>query len=256
MKRSFWKAMVISGALVMAMGVQAQVKFSADFSGDAGYVDGPVVGQPASGSQWIDANPGAPATSIAVVDDALAVIGDGVGGKWIYVMIPVQKDIFYVSFDGIYTGDGTMANIGVSLSDTVNFNLDGNPAPTYNEQGAMVRFADNGLIDSRNGDGAGGGSFTKLADVPYNDGVKFFVRMEVDPAAGFVNVFVKKDGDAAETTIAQDFTFRRFNSVETDGCNCIVIFDNNSDRSLPGIGITFDNFTIYGAAPVAEWSLF
>lgn len=250
--------LAISFVVLGSMAVNAQVFFSADFSKDAGYIDGSVLGQPAdSTDQWMDANADVtPATNFIVEDGALSIIGNGIGGKWVYIPIPVQQDIFTISFEGTYVGDGTMTNIGVCLSDTENFNLDGNAVPTYNEQGAMIRFADDGLIDARDGDGAGGGSFTKLADVPYNDGTKFYVRAVIDPYVQVESVYVRKEGETEETAIAEDFGFRRVNSDTTGGVNALVIFDNNSDRSLPGIGLIFDNFVIYGSTDVESWSLF
>lgn len=249
--------MVMVLVLAASMAGQAQVFSSADFSKDAGYADGSVLGQPTNAaSQWTDANPGVPSVNFLVEDGKLSIIGDGTGGRWVYLPIPVQQGVFNFSFEGVYVGDGTMTNIGVCLSDTENFNLDGNAVPTYNEQGGMIRFADNGLIDVRNGDGVGGGSFTKLADVPYNDGEVFYVRAVVDAYLWNITVFVRKQGQTEETMIAEEYGFRRNNSPVTEGVNALVIFDNNSDRSLPGIGLILDNFVLFGSTPVNEWSLF
>ena len=252
--------MVIALAIGIAVDVQSQTILSVDFSTAQGYTDGPIAGQPTgSDNPWINANPGVSTDSYLIENEMLSVIGDGVGGKWIMINMPVQKDVFTVEFEATYVGDGTMSNVGVSISDTVNFTLDGNTTPTYNEQGAMIRFAGSGILDVRDGDGNGGGSFTKLVDIAYNDGVKLYIREVIDALANLVTVYVQKEGEVDETLVAEDYGFRRTTSAETDGLNCITIFDNNSDASIPGVGIIFDNFLLYGGegpTSVSEWSVF
>ncbi len=253
-------------AVVFLMGagnIHAQTFFLIDFSPANGYVDGELEGQPAGSDLyfWIKPNPASNLASMYIENEALTVMGDGGGGKWIYTEIPLQQDVFGVTFDGVYFGDGTQTNIGVSFSDTVNFGINGDELPTYNEQGAMIRFAGNG-IDMRNGDGAGGGSFTKLVETPYVDGVKFYLRAEIDPSIDKFSVWVRKEGQTEETMIAENYGFRRATSAETNGVNCMTIFDNNSDGSIAGVGIIFDNFVFYGpdgptgGTAVSEWALY
>lgn len=253
----------VLGLLIGVTSVQAQTFFSATFSANEGYVDGPIMGQPANADLfWNNTNATVSVDTMKIENGALSVIGDGVGGKWIFIEYPVQQDTFTATFDVVYVGDGTMTNIGVSFSDTFNFELDGNTFPTYNEQGAMIRFAGNGVLDARNGDGAGGGSFSKLVSINYNDGVKLFFRAEIDAMGNFFSVYVRKDGEAEEVLVAEDYTFRRFNSEILNGLNCITIFDNNSDSSIPGVGLIIDNFVLYGPdgpsepVRVSEWNLF
>lgn len=255
-KMGVWAILLLLGTI----GAQAQTILTADFSAAQGYVNGPVAGQPAGGGAvWTNPNSAVSIDSFKVENEALSIIGDGVGGKWVVINIPTQKDIFAAEFEGTYVGDGTMSNIGVSFSDTENFKIDGNTTPTYNEQGAMVRFAGNGILDVRNGDGAGGGSFTKLVDFAYNDGVKFYIRAVIDAFANLVTVYVHKEGETEEILIAEDYGFRRATSTVTNGLNCMTIFDNNSDSSKAGVGIIFDNFKVYGPdglTPVSEWSIY
>jgi len=252
------KSILTNGAVALALflgisSAHAQIIYSTSFSAAEGYADGVIVGQPANGSvQWENANEAVGVANFQIVNEELSIIGDGTGGKWIKIAIPKQENAFTAEFEGYYVGDGTRVNIGVSFSEAANFELDGNAIPTWNEQGAMVRFANDNLIDVRNGDGAGGGSFTKLADVLYNDGKKFYIRAEVDVYNNRVTVYVHKDGETKETLLAEDYGFRRF-TLEVD---CITIFDNCSDGSIAGVGLALDNFVLYGSASVPEWALY
>ena len=246
----------VSIIMVCSLCAGAQTLLSIDFSATAGYTDGGFLAeQPSKGTAWTDA--GTSADSMYIEKGTLAVIGTGAGGKWNYITFPVIKTPIIFTFEGVYVGDGTRANVGVCLSDTDNFNLDSNAAPTYNEQGAIIRFANDSLIDVRNGDGVGGGAYEKLEDILYNDLVKFYIRALVDPAAGEVTIFVRKEGEKSETKIAENYGFRRNVSTTTKGLNCLAIFENSSDGSIADVGFYFDNFVITAQpTDVQEWALF
>jgi hypothetical protein len=112
-----------------------------------------------------------------------------------------------------------------------------------------------GVIDVRDGDWAGGGSYAALATFNYQDGKRFHIRMEVDPKAWTCDVYVQKEGDADETQLALGYGFRRLPTVETDGSNCLAIWHQGAD-AVAGGSCLLDNFVVYGPTQVANWALF
>lgn len=253
-------AMIFVALLLSAIAVDsaiAQVIFSTGFSAAEGYVDGPLIGQPASGTQkWIDANPNVPADSFNVENEMLAIIGKGSGGKWALMPIPVQKGVFTMTWDWRFVGpENGVADIGVCVSDSVIFEVvDGNPVPNYNEQGMMVRFYTGGVVEARDGDWAGGGTYGALREVRYQDGKLLKVRVVIDASAWTFDVYITKEGES-EILLADDYGFRQAPSEETGGLNCIVIWDNGT-ADMTGNGCTIDNLTLFGPAPVPHWSLY
>jgi hypothetical protein len=227
-------------------------------------MNGPLIGQPAgSSAQWINANPDVLTDDIKIEDGALVIQDVTAGGRWAVIDIPTQKGIFSVTWDWQYVGLETgSVDVGICLSDKLNFELvDGNPVPNYNEHGTMIRMYSAGLVDVRDGDWEGGGTYAALAELKYQDGVRFSIRLEVDAAGWTFDAFFKKEGDATETMIADDYGFRRLPTAESDGTNCLVIWDNAVAATL-GNGVILDNFLIYGPdgpsipVSVSDWALF
>ncbi len=257
MKKVF---VVVIALLLGATGVQAQVYYSADFSAAEGYVNGPVVGQPAGATaQWINANPNVLTDDIVIENEQLVISDVSAGGRWVTLEIPTLQENFSVSFDWKFVGDaaGTM-DVGICLSDSLNFELiDGNPVPNYNEQGTMIRTYAEGLIDVRDGDWAGGGEYKALAELNYQDGKNIHIRMEINPVEWIFDVYFQKEGDAEETMIAEEYGYRRLPTEETDGINALVIWDNAVAGTL-GNTMIIDNFLVYGpeTTSVSDWSLF
>lgn len=244
--------------LIGITGVEAQVYFSADFSAAEGYANGPVVGQPKGASTvWEDANPDVPADLFVVENGALLINDATEGMSWVVMNIPVKQEPFSVSWDWQYTGDSTtVTDVGICLSDRANFELiDGNPVPNYNEQGSMMRMYTAGVVDVRNGDWSGGGAYETLTTFNYQDGKRFHVRMEIDPKAWTYDVYIQKEGDAAETKLAFGYGFRRLPTAETDGLNCIAIWHQGAD-AVAGGKCLLDNFMIYGPADVGNWAIY
>lgn len=242
--------------LVFVMGVQAQVYLSVDFSAAQGYADGPVIGQPAkSAVQWTDFNPDTPATTYVVDNGALLIKEETVDAHWAVMDIPVMKETFTAAWDMQFIGESAgIIDVGICFSDKANYELDGNSVPTYNEQGTMVRTNPQGFIDARNGDLEGGGEYPATT-FNYQDGKKIHVRIEVDAKNLTYDVFLKKEGDATETQIADDYFFRRMPSDQTGGLNCLAIWQQGA-AAVVGSQCRLDNFIVYGKADVAAWSIF
>jgi hypothetical protein len=253
------KVFVVAIALLLgATGVQAQVFYSADFSAAEGYVDGPVVGQPAgAASQWTNANPDVSTDDFVVENEQLVVSDVSTGVRWVTLQIPTLQENFSVAFDWQFVGEATgTIDVGICLSDSVNFELiDGNPVPTYNEQGTMIRTYSAGMIDVRNGDWSGGGTYEALAELNYQDGKNIHIRMEINPVEWIFDAYFQKEGETEETMIADDYGYRRLPTVDTDGINALVIWDNSVDTTL-GSSMIIDNFVVYGPTSVSDWALF
>ena len=104
----------------------------------------------------------------------------------------------------------------------------------------MVRTNPQGFIDARNGDLEGGGEYPATT-FNYQDGKKIHVRIEVDAKNLTYDVFLKKEGDATETQIADDYFFRRMPSDQTGGLNCLAIWQQGA-AAVVGSQCRLDNF--------------
>lgn len=251
------RALTVSSALVCcAISANAQEFFSTSFSSAEGYVDGELVGQPANGDPvWIDRNDGDPALSYAVVNEQLVITQKGSGGEWVSIDIPLQTDgILFVTWDWQYVGPDTgIVDHGFCISDSANFNLDGNPNATFNEQGAMVRMQqDTPAIDARNGDWEGGGSYSSVGELLYQHGDVISMRYEINILDLTFDAFGSVAG-GDEVQLADDYGFRRIPTVENDGVNAISMWVNGSEA---GNQIIIDNIVVAGPAPVTEWTLY
>jgi len=234
----------------------AQVILDADFSSAQGYKDGPVVNQPTGASSlWLDGNATvAPAVNIVVQGEALVTTVNGVESKWVYIMIPVQKGKITVKWDWRYAGTAAgFVDTGFCISDSENFKISGaDTNPTFNEQGAMVRMTQDttngtGVIDVRNGDGKGGGSYAVTNPVLYLDGKKISMRMEIDIAALTLDVYATREGET-EVQIASGYGLRRNPTAATGGLNCLTIWEDVTAATSVGNQCIIDNIRITGAA--------
>jgi hypothetical protein len=255
------RALTFSSALVFcAVSVNAQTFFATSFSAAEGYTNGELVGQPAGGSPvWVDRNEADPALSYAVVNEQLVITQKGSGAEWVSIELPVQNDgILTVTWDWQYVGPDTgEVDHGFCISDTANFlAVDGNAAANFNEQGAMIRMQqDTPAIDARNGDFAGGGSYAADASVEYQSGTKYAMRYEIDVFGLTFDAFATPEG-GSEIQFANDYGFRRIPTVETDGINAIVLWDNGAEA---GNQIIIDNIVVSGPegpTNVSEWALY
>ncbi len=252
---------LMSLALCVA-NVHAQVIFSADFSSAEGYTDGLLVDQPAGASElWVDGVANTPAVNFELVDEALVTTVDLSGSKWVYIMFPLQKESITATWDWRYVGpaDG-MVDTGINFSDSANFNLDSNPDLTWNEQGAMIRMTHDlangeGVIDVRDGDWDGGGSYSITNEVKYQDGVKIFMRAEINIQDWIYTVYAQREGEQ-EIEIARDFGFRRLPSAENEGLNCLALWEDVSDATFEGNQCIIDNIVVFGPTSISNWSLY
>ncbi len=252
---------IICMALVCASPVFAQTVFQCNFSAAEGYSDGPLVGQPAGADdQWVDGVVNIPSEPYIVVENEQLMCNQLDGSDtWIWIPFPVQQEgDLTMTWDWQYIGpeDGNV-DVGMNISDSVNYNLDGNPDLTWNEQGAMTRMQEsNPIIDVRNGDWEGGGSYAADQEITYTDGSLFHMRMVVHIRDLTLDVYVQKEGESDEVMIAEGYGFRRIPSVETDGVNCLAIWlDGNTD----GTSAMIDNILIYGddgPTNVNNWSIY
>lgn len=262
MKKLKLFAFSLIGVGLLVGNVHAQSIFQADFSSAQGYIEGPLVGQPAGAAQvWQDGAPSSPAVNFEVLDEAMVTTVDLGGNTWVYIMFPVQQEFITATWDWRYVGpaDG-LVDTGINFSDTVNFNFDGNPALNWNEQGAMIRMTSDtangtGVIDVRDGDWEGGGSYGAMSEVKYQDGTTIHMRAEIDIVAWTYNVFARREGEQ-EVQLAQDFGFRRLPSAETNGLNCVALWEDVGDAAFEGNQCIIDNIVVAGPASLPDWSLF
>lgn len=259
------KKQILLSTLILCMcagGAYAQLIFTADFSSAQGYKDGPVVGQPTgAASKWLNGIEAIPADNIVVQNGAMVTTVTGADSKWVIMMLPVQKTTITVTWDWKYTGPADrFVDTGFCISDTGNFAISGDTEPTFNEQGAMVRMTNDttngtGVIDVRDGDWSGGGSYKVVTPVLYQDGKKISMRSEIDIKAWTFSVFAKREGEQ-EVQIADGYGFRRLPTAETDGLNCIAIWEDLASAEDVGGQCTIDNIVIAGPASLSDWALF
>lgn len=242
--------------------VEAQTIFSANFSEAQGYTEGPLVGQPANAEdQWVAATPDNVTDEFTVVDEHLEVTSNLTGGNWVTIPIEPQSGVWTITYDvqliGDFVGGETGANINVCLSDSNNFNLDGNPVPTWNEQGAMIRLNPSGNIDVRNGNWDGTGDISAFEDFSYLDGRTVTIRAEIDVTEEWINaVWASYEGETDEVLLAEFYGFRR--STSNGQIDTIVIAENGSDGSADGLTVIIDNIEVFGSegpTNVKHWSL-
>lgn len=251
------KSWVLSmGVFLLAVGgAQAQVIFSTSFSAAEGYVDGPITGQPAGGSAvWTDGY-NVPAADYITVENGAMVCrqnGDDLD-TWTYIEFPNQNsgDIT-VTFDWQYVGSAeSNIDVGFCISDKINFEFDGNPALGWNEQSAMCRMQQAAaVIDVRNGDWAGGGTYAAEVSYPYTDGKKIHMRYEIDLdyTDQYLTVYAQKEGES-EVLLANKYGFRR---EYIDGLNTIAIWVDGNAADVMAI---IDNIVIFGPADISNWPL-
>lgn len=253
---------LVMGSLVfIAPSGQAQVIFAADFSPAQGYKDGPLVGQPAGASTvWLNGNDAEGNQTFAVLNGQFVVTQETpeAGGnfdRWVLHPLPPQTGKFTVTFDWQYVGpaDGSV-DVGFCISATENYSIDGNDAPTYNEQGVMCRMQSGDgteLIDVRNGDWAGGGAYERADDFFYTTGTKFYMRYEIDAsqAVQTFDVYIRPEG-GNEVKLAESFGFRR---DCPNGLDTVAIW---MDGSFTGTKVIIDNILIAGPAPVGDWQVY
>ncbi len=258
------KSILRCSILLIAVGLL--VTFSTDanaqlikevrFAAEEGYTEGPLLGQPAGADNvWQEGNEGAEGNrdEIWVVSDGkLVITQDGQGSAiWGYIEFPEQLEgMITVTWEWQYFGpeDGTV-DIGLCISDTANFENDGNPALNWPEQSAMSRMQQNdGVIDVRDGDWFGEGDYAAFEEFPYADGILVYERFEIDLDNQTYDVYVQKEGQD-EVMLADDFGFR-YELIE--GLNAVTMWVNGADL---GTGAIVDNIVIAGPASVNDWAL-
>ncbi|MBN2326615.1 MAG: hypothetical protein JXR73_05625 [Candidatus Omnitrophica bacterium] len=242
--------------LISVMNVQGQIYFSTSFSEAEGYTNGPVMGQPAgSDAVWQD-GASVPSELYAYIEnEALVMYQNGDDqDTWVFIEFPNQNSgVMTVTWDWQYVGpEDSNIDVGVCISDKFNFEFDGNPLLGWPEQSAMTRMQqDSAVIDARNGDWSGGGTYDAFEAFSYTDGVKIYMRCEIalDPADQTYSVYAQKEG-GDEVQLAENFGFRR---EYIDGLNTVSIWVDGSAAETRTI---IDNIVISGPTPVTDWALY
>lgn len=243
--------------LAFAGGADAQLVKQINFSKAEGYVDGLLVGQPTSGDKWTAASVAQGENCFNVLNEAMYVHPDGTGVIWVYINIPVQtKAPVTATWDWQYFGaPENKMDLGFTVSDSNNYNNDGDPNTIFAEQCTPTRMGD--LIDARKGDWNGGGNWISDNGVVYRDGVLVHMRMVIDPREGewSFDVFAQREGEA-EVQVADDFEFRLAPTAETNGVNDISLWLNGGN---PETSVILDNIKIVGPDPIVDvnhWDLY
>ncbi len=256
MKKMLGLVVLCACMLLLVTGVEAQVVKEINFSAAEGYVDGLLIGQPAnSDSKWTAASEAQGVDTFMVENEAMLVHPDGTGTIWLNISFPVQHTGFLTAtWDWQYFGPPEKhMDLGFTIGDLANYLVDGDPYTVFNEQSAITRMGD--LIDARNGDWVGGGSWESANGVEYRDGVLVHMRMVVDIQEWYFDIYAQRDGEE-EALVADDFLFRRATSGETDGVNGITLWLNGGD---PETSVVLDNILLVGPEPIASvdsWDLF
>jgi len=250
--------LVFGSLVVIVPSGQAQVIFAADFSPAQGYQDGPVVDQPAGKTTvWLNGLNAVDNPAYAVLNEQLVITQevDASGNafdRWILYPLPAQTGKFTVTFDWQYVGptDGSI-DVGFCISATENFSIDGNDAPTYNEQGVMCRFQQGSKVfDACNGNWDGTSNYQRSEDIIFTDGTKYFMRYEIDAtqAVQTFDVYIRPEG-GTEVKLADMFGFRR---DCPNGLDTIAIW---VDGSFADTKVIVDNILVAGPTPVTDWQL-
>lgn len=257
MRKKLFQGFLCGCMLFLSVGsLHAQIVKQINFSTAEGYVDGLLVGQPAnSESKWTAASEAQGENTFMVQDEAMLVHPDGTGTIWLYISFPVQRIGFLTAtWDWQYFGPPEKhMDLGFTIGDLANYMADGDPYTVFNEQSSITRMGD--LIDARNGDWAGGGSWDSTNGVEYRDGVLVHMRMVVDIVEWYFDIYAQREGEE-EALVADNFLFRRATSGETNGVNGITMWLNGGD---PETSVVLDNILLAGPEPVVSvqnWDLF
>lgn len=111
---------------------------------------------------------------------------------WNNVSFPSQSNVFTMAFDVIPSAVGIDAVTGISSAS----------ASAYTDLACIIRFATNGMIDSRNGD-----TYKAASILPYVAGLSYRVVMTVNIATHTYSVTVTPAGQAP-VLIADQYAFR------------------------------------------------
>ncbi|MDP8245041.1 MAG: hypothetical protein P9L94_13230 [Candidatus Hinthialibacter antarcticus] len=261
MKTYFCLPVVCLIAAVFVFSPQAQVIKAVDFSAASGYVDGPVEDQGDGDSVWITGTASNGTSRFEVVNEKLVVTQNPDDSQWIYLFMPTLQGDFSATWDWQFIRAAEnvddvsdTVDFGFTFSDSVNFELtDGNPAINFNECGMMIRMNANPIsLDARDGDWAGGGTYTSVNPLDYRGGELISMRVEVNALEEIYDAYASYDG-GEEIMLADDYGFRRIASEETLGVNCIAIWCNGD---VHGNAVVIDDIVLYGASDVGEFSLY
>jgi hypothetical protein len=233
------------------------------FSKSEGYVSGPLVGQPSGSSAvWASASankgdsifPSYGKVFSVSTNETMLVhpdhSGTALGVIWVTVPFPTQKvGPLTATWDWQFFGMSDLgSDLGFTIGDTENFNIDGDPNTVFNEQSAITRMG--ALVDARKGDGLfeGGGDWISDNGVIFKDGVLIHMRMVLHLDDQSFDVFATRDGEE-EVQVADRFPFRRGMAATTGGVNGITMWLNNGDRATY---MTVDNILVKGPNDIVE----
>lgn len=118
------------------------------------------------------------------------LLGDSTG--WKHDAFAERTSPFALTFRAVPAGDAIDGVMGVSSA----------PASGFADLAAIVRFAPDGRIDVRNG-----GWYTADAELPYQEGVGYTFRLEIDLPGTSYDVTVTPDGEDP-VRIASGYAFR------------------------------------------------
>lgn len=240
--------------------LDAQELLNINFSAAQGYMNGPVVGQPAgAANQWLNlVDTGiaglAPADPYFIDSEKLVVAQDGSGASWVYIEFPPQtKGDLILTWDWQYVGpEDENIDVGINLSDSANYSLDITEGSLsgWGRQTTTARMREGGgVIDLYNGD-----SYDVLTDFSYTDGVVISMRYIIHLDEKTFDVFAQKEGEA-EVALGIGYGYRRDVSAETGGLDHLSIWESGSAITECHI----DNIVLVasgGVSAVWNWSLY
>jgi len=141
---------------------------------------------------WSDAH------TFTVVDDTTPATE-----TWNNNNVQTQSGVVTANFTATPAANNIDSVIGFSKGD----------AGAYSDLGMIVRFAETGMIDARNG-----GSYKAVTSVPYKAGTKYTFRLDIDFTKHNYSIYVKPSGER-EVLLGTDFSFRteqkNMNSIDT-----------------------------------------
>lgn len=237
--------------LAFALNIHAQTILSIDFSAAQGYSNGDLLGQPAGAAKVWAKEPGTVPTGFEVQNGKLHFDQHGGATTFIILSFPaVKSGILTASWDWQYLGppDSAVDN-GFVLSDSVNFNIDGDGGTIdFNENGAMTRMTDGtGMLNAVNSDGKGAGTYTNL-NIDYRDGRVIPMKMVVD--LDNLNFDLWVEG----VQVADNFGLRR---NPQNGLDTLVLWNGGTAVHAVDEGMVMDNIVISGGVTsVQNWFLY
>lgn len=164
-------------------------------------------------------------TSDEAVAESSTTVCATVGSSWWNQAFASQTGTFHAEFDATPSGNAIDAVVGLSAAS----------ASDFTNLATIVRFNSSGTIDARAGD-----QYRAEETIPYQAGVTYHVRMDVDVQSHTYSALVRI-GTGSYQAIAEDIPFRTEQANASHLANAASKLDTAGSLQVCGLTVTTDS---------------